>query len=506
VNDLLLQFAGRGWENRVQGPVLALNVLATPKPATTAAAAAAADTAPAGPAAAGGGASPFVSEFLLLQLPLLLVPAAVCDGLATVTSMMAQEAGSYDTAYHRHIVPLIRDIAGLLVHPPVQQGSLAAIAHAQLCSNILGYMLAQGLKECTAALQQMILPGSGQQQQQQQRGGWAGFDGGSSSHSSSSSAGSAAGLHEIEPAAVPEASTSVAAMPSAPTGTGAGAAADAEGYTGPARDVVDLDLMDGLGKPSDTGAGGKLGNQELTHAMKQAAAAAADAQAARETAAEASAALANAMQGLTALSTAATAAVERAHRAERTATEAARRATAAEAWAHRQRALSLIGGATVESGPLGGSVWGMMGAASGIRSGGRTADAEMLAGAPQLPDQVSVRDVVLGFVDPRLELQYRRLKAMHVKCVDRGALVLHAVREGTVVWRLGRRLALQGSSQLSLVLLCKYEAVTVLPYVVSDEDHSCQDHRFFLAFALRHGQVQARLQQQMCPACSGQPA
>jgi hypothetical protein len=91
----------------------------------------------------------------------------------------------------------------------------------------------------------------------------------------------------------------------------------------------------------------------------------------------------------------------------------------------------------------------------------------MLSGAPQLPDQVTMRDIVLGFVDPRLELQYRRLKAMHVKVVDRGALLLHAVREGTVVWRLGRGLALQGSSQLSLVLLCKYEAVTVMPYLVS---------------------------------------
>jgi hypothetical protein len=198
------------------------------------------------------------------------------------------------------------------------------------------------------------------------------------------------------------------------------------------------------------GVDGKGGNQELTHAMKQAAAAAADA-----------------MQGLTALSTAATAAVERARRAERTATEAARRATAAEAWAYRQRALSLVGGATVESGPLGASIWGMMGVASGLRSGGRAADADMLSTAPQLPDHVTARDVVLGFVDPRLELQYRRLKAMHVKVVDRGALLLHAVREGTVVWRLGRQLALQGSSQLSLVLLCKYEAVTVLPYVVS---------------------------------------
>jgi hypothetical protein len=93
VNDLLLQFAGRGWQSHVQSHVLALNVLATPKPT----AAAVSDTTPAA-AAAGGGASPFVSEFLLLQLPLLLVPTAMCDGLATVTSLMAQEAGSYDAA------------------------------------------------------------------------------------------------------------------------------------------------------------------------------------------------------------------------------------------------------------------------------------------------------------------------------------------------------------------------------------------------------------------------
>jgi hypothetical protein len=97
----------------------------------------------------------------------------------------------------------------------------------------------------------------------------------------------------------------------------------------------------------------------------------------------------------------------------------------------------------------------------------------MLSGAPQLPDQVTVHDVVPGFVDPRLELQYRRLKAMHVKMVDRGALLLLAVREATVVWRLGRRLALQGSSQLSLVLLCKYEAVKVLPYMVSLQGLLC---------------------------------
>lgn len=447
------------WLARTHGPVLALNMLATPAKQTAAAAAPA-------PAAAGR----LVSECLLLQLPLLVVPGAVCEGLAELAHRMATEAGSFAAAYHGHLLPLVRDIAVVLLERQAVQRAaaaqqsgaalgLAGMARLQLCSAVLGFLASQGLQECAAALQEQLEVGVGD----------VAWPAPAASELASAvlpaaASGGAAGV------AGAQAANEIGAVPAADN-------ADAESTNYTPSTAAPAQAAEGVaaGEPVAAAAQGDEGNMLPTQhpavhkAIKQAAAARDEAQAARQAAAEASAALAVAVQSLNTLCANAAAAAQQAQRAETTAAAAVRRAEAIEVWAQRQRALQLIGGGHVESGPLGAGVWGVLGAASGLREGGRSADAEMLSGPPQLPQHVSWRDVLLGFRDARLEVQYRRLKAMHVACIDKAALVLHAVREATVVWRLGRLLAQQaaGGSQLSLVLLCKYEAVTVLPYVVS---------------------------------------
>jgi hypothetical protein len=86
-----------------------------------------------------------------------------------------------------------------------------------------------------------------------------------------------------------------------------------------------------------------------------------------------------------------------------------------------------------------------------------------------VPQEVSPRDVLLGFEDERLEVQYRRLKALQCRSIDRAALIMQLFRQAVYVWRIARLMYVAAGTGLSLVLLCKYEAVVLLPYVVSGQ-------------------------------------
>jgi hypothetical protein len=86
---------------------------------------------------------------------------------------------------------------------------------------------------------------------------------------------------------------------------------------------------------------------------------------------------------------------------------------------------------------------------------------------PVVPAEVAPRDVLLGFEDERLEVQYRRMKALQCRSVDRAAFLMQLFRQVVYVWRIARLMYASSGTGLSLVLLCKYEAVVLLPYVVS---------------------------------------
>lgn len=45
-------------------------------------------------------------------------------------------------------------------------------------------------------------------------------------------------------------------------------------------------------------------------------------------------------------------------------------------------------------------------------------------------------------------------------------LCLQVLKEATIVWKIARALHAVSDTRLSLILLCKYEAVTLLPYLV----------------------------------------
>lgn len=49
---------------------------------------------------------------------------------------------------------------------------------------------------------------------------------------------------------------------------------------------------------------------------------------------------------------------------------------------------------------------------------------QVLSAPPVLPAGVSQRDVLFGFSDERLEVQYRRLKALQIRFVDQVALAV----------------------------------------------------------------------------------
>lgn len=66
------------------------------------------------------------------------------------------------------------------------------------------------------------------------------------------------------------------------------------------------------------------------------------------------------------------------------------------------------------------------------------------------------------------EVQYRRMKALQCRSIDRAAFLMQLFRQVVYVWRIARLMYVSAGTGLSLVLMCKYEAVVLLPYVVSD--------------------------------------
>jgi hypothetical protein len=59
------------------------------------------------------------------------------------------------------------------------------------------------------------------------------------------------------------------------------------------------------------------------------------------------------------------------------------------------------------------------------------------------------------------------MKALQCRSIDRAALLMQLFRQVVYVWRIARLMYVSAGTGLSLVLLCKYEAVVLLPYMVS---------------------------------------
>lgn len=65
----------------------------------------------------------------------------------------------------------------------------------------------------------------------------------------------------------------------------------------------------------------------------------------------------------------------------------------------------------------------------------------MFSAPPVLPERVSQRNVLLGFEDERLEVQYRRLKALQIRFVDQVALAVQVRLDLHTYERLGTVIA-----------------------------------------------------------------
>jgi hypothetical protein len=437
------------------GPVLSVNLVASPP---TTASAAAASTTSASAAAAADSVAPThadgipdvdrgapagvpqhapLGECLLLQLPVLLLPSATCAAeLQQLSERMVQElGGNAAAAAHEHMLPLVRDLAAALV----TQSPAAGERQRLLLQQLVAYLHGQGLRALTAAVCSMLRTNgiATEIEEAAEPAGAAGAEGSSSS----------SGAHPTASAAEFDVSSGVAS--SAATGSAAAQT------------------------PSSAA------SNQAAKVMQQANAAHQQALAAQRAAAAMGEALQLAQRQMTHLMAAAAAAGRQATAAEATAAGAHRAAAAVEQQAERQRALQLIGAPAGHApsargvGILGLLSGGASSLASGLLGGGgghgepAAASVSSAAEPPRLPARITARHVLLGFEDERSETQYRRLKALASRSVDTAALALQAVRQAVYVWRIAHLMFASAGTGLSLVLLCKYEAVVLLPYLVS---------------------------------------
>jgi len=217
--------------------------------------------------------------------------------------------------------------------------------------------------------------------------------------------------------------------------------------------------------------------KDTAKVLQQASAAHEQAMAAHRAAAATESALQLALQQISALSAAAAQASRQAAEAQVAAAAATERAAAVEERAERERALHLISSpaGAAASGTRGIGIWGLLSSSTRAVAAARASGSSLLGGvmsaaeSPVVPEDVTPRDVLLGFKDERLEVQYRRWKALQCRSIDRAAFLMQLFRQVVYVWRIGRLMYVSAGTGLSLVLLCKYEAVVLLPYVVSEE-------------------------------------
>jgi hypothetical protein len=449
-----------------------------------------------------------LGEHVLLQLPLLLLPSAACRELQLLSQRQVQELdGRAAAAVRAYTLPLVRDLAAALTLTPAHSAdpltaaalSLASAAAAvdspqaagaapagaahqqysaaqeKLLTGLLGFLCSQGLMALPAVIRANTpgmadaAPGmpdaapAATAAAGQARSGAATDIEAAAEHTAGATGTASVGAGE---GAAPQTAAQHHAEAHEegelkPAGVGAAAAAAPEPAAG-----VPLQLQR---VPSI------VSGKQAAKVMQQANAAHQQAVAAQRAAAATGEALQLALQQISALTAAATAASQQAADAQAAATAATQRAAAVEEQAERQRALALIGSPAEQQGVAvarGVGIWGLLSGSSRAAAAARAGRSSLLGGVmsaaepPQLPEYVTPRDVLLGFEDERLEVQYRRLKALQSRAIDRAALVMQSVRQAVYVWRIARLMYASAGTGLSLVLLCKYEAVVLLPYLV----------------------------------------
>jgi hypothetical protein len=367
----------------------------------------AATTAADTPAATAASASP--GEQLLLQLPLLLLPSAACDELCQLQQRMSDElGGDAATAAQQHVLPLVNDIAAALNMRSMSAGDAAAAAAAQqavlstqqkhVLKQLLQYMSDQSLDALAATLCSQL------------------------------------GVQDIRQLQVSEAQQGPDTTPTPPAAAQhsagdvpeieAAAAAETEAETAPAAQHTPSS-SDGGHAPEAHHA---VSRKQAAKALEQASAASEQAAAAQRAAAATESALQLALQQISLLSAAAAQASRQAADAHAAAAAASQRAAAVEEQAERQRALQLIAspaGGPPAAGARGVGIWGLLGGNARAVAAARAAGTALLGGVmrssepPLVPEHVSTRDVLLGFSDERLEVQYRRMKALQCRSIDR---------------------------------------------------------------------------------------
>jgi hypothetical protein len=431
-----------------------------------------------------------MGEHLLLQVPLLLLPSAACLELAQLQQGMqdaystVELGGDADAvaAARMHMLLFIRDVAAMFSmrssgfaaqaaasaqHQQLEQG-LSSLQKFQL-KRVLQYMSDQSCDTLAAAVSSylgvhdtsQLLPHeqhstSAQLVQQSQEIEPAGDSG------RNGMTASCPGIVGTVGAVIIQAAGVVQQLSRAPSASAANVGASA---SAPAPAAPSMPEYSGESHSS----------KQAAKALAQASAAHEQATAAQRAAAATESALQLALAQITALSSAAAEASRQAADAQAAAASATQRAAAVEEQAERQRALQLI--SSPAGAPAGGTrgvgIWGLFGGNARAVTAARAAGSALLGGVmraaepPVVPAEVAPRDVLLGFEDERLEVQYRRMKALQCRSVDRAAFLMQLFRQVVYVWRIARLMYASSGTGLSLVLLCKYEAVVLLPYVVS---------------------------------------
>jgi hypothetical protein len=338
-----------------------------------------------------------VGEYLLLQLPLLLLPSAACMELNQLQQRMAEELfGDAVTAARRHVLPLVNDIAAAFsMHSAAAATDTSTVSTApeqgpgrqlrtkqkHLMKQLLQYMSDQSLDALAAAVCSYVgLHDVGSLTQLQEP---------------ATAAQHMVGLQELEPAvdtvrddAAPAPATG---QPASQSNSSAGVSASSEAAARLAQD-----------RESQS-----LNSKQAAKALEQASAAREQATAAQRAAAATESALQLALQQISALSAAAAQASRQAAEAEAAAAAATQRAAAVEEQAEHQRAMQLIGAPAGTAG-RGVGIFGLFGGSSWAVSAARSAGTALLGGVmratepPLVPQDVTSRDVLMGFRDERL--------------------------------------------------------------------------------------------------------
>jgi hypothetical protein len=433
-----------------------------------------------------------VGEHLLLQVPLLLLPSAACLELGQLQQGMQSAYSAIElggdgdaaAAARVHMLLFIRDVAAVL---SMRSSSFAATVAASeqqqqqqpeqrlsllqkfQLKRVLQYMSDQSCDTLAAAVSSYLgvhdtsqllhheqHSSSAQPVQHSQEIEPAGDSGRSGMTASGS------GIVGTVNAAITQAAGVVQQLSRAPSASAAEVGASASAPVPAASSIPEYSSESHSSK-------------QAAKALAQASAAHEQATAAQRAAAATESALQLALAQIAALSSAAAEASRQAMAAQAAAASATQRAAAVEEQAERQRALQLI--TSPAGAPAGGArgvgIWGLFGGNARAVTTARAAGSALLGGVmraaepPLVPAEVAPRDVLLGFEDERLEVQYRRMKALQCRSVDRAAFLMQLFRQMVYVWRIARLMYASSGTGLSLVLLCKYEAVVLLPYVVS---------------------------------------